>query len=479
MKLWPLLLIVGTVCAGENAREAVRIEQRAPAPEATPAVETPPPAPAVLAVSPRFASFDALGDTLRLTLPAGAKCQSTAPSVATVDGRGLVRAVTNGVTHLRCWRDDRSATVKVTMSQKVARIAITAEQGLEIARAGDTLRLGLARVDRLGSTVETARPEWASMHPEVLQVDAATGIAVGVVDSGMARVVARVDGLADTVTVELGRKATPIPLLIQSSRGASSRAARTAALRRAATPTGAARRTSAGPVADRRFAGTDIGVRDVSQADSLHFQDPTAEALAVRARTLNPYAVATLADHGVSDQGGQPLERSSGVMFGVGADVVTRGWIRVGIQVSTGTLAAQTAAARDQTVTDGRIDLGVAAFPWLTLNAGVQSRIYKDISETRWVMVRTGGDVRFNLGNTPLSGVASLSLLPIISRGQGNTSPNFGMNTAFGVGLERGRFSASLKYFIERFGFPAQAGIAAREEQFSGLEFRLGLLFGW
>jgi len=53
------------------------------------------------------------------------------------------------------------------------------------------------------------------------------------------------------------------------------------------------------------------------------------------------------------------------------------------------------------------------------------------------------------------------------------------MNTAFGVGLELGRFSASLKYFIERFGFPAQAGIAAREEQFSGLEFRLGLLFGW
>lgn len=321
------------------------------------------------------------------------------------------------------------------------------------------------------TTVETARPERASLHPEVLRVDAAAGTAVEVVDTGAARVVARVDGLADTVTVQFGRRAAAIPLLTQLSLSGGASAARTAALRRAATLTGAARRTSAGP-------GADIGARHVRPADSLNFQDPAA-ALVRRARTLSPYAVAMLADHGVSGQGSQPLERGSGVMFGVGADVLTRGWLRASLQVSTGTLAAQTAAARDQTVTDGRFDLGVAAVSWLNLNAGVQSRIYKDISETRWVMVRIGGDVRFNLGNTPLSGVASLNLLPIVSRGQGNTSPNFGMNTAFGMGLERGRLSASVKYFIERYGFPAQAGIAAREEQFSGLEFRLGFLFGW
>jgi len=364
MKLWPLLLIAGTACPGESAREAVKVEQSAAAPETAPAVET-------------------------------------------------------------------------------------------------------------------ARPEWASLHPEVLRVDAATGSTVGVSDTGAARVVARVDGLADTDTVQPGRRVAAIPLLTQFSRSGGASAARTAALRRAATLTGAARRTSAGPGADRRFAGADIGVRNVRPADSLNFQDPAAAALAPRARTLSPYAVAMLADHGVSGQGSQPLERGSGVMFGVGADVITRGWLRASFQVSTGTLAAQTAAARDQTVTDGRFDLGVAAMSWLTLNAGVQSRIYKDISETRWVMVRIGGDVRFNLGNTPLSGVASLNLLPIVSRGQENTAPNFGMNTAFGMGLERGRFSASVKYFIERYGFPAQAGSAAREEQFSGLEFRLGFLFGW
>lgn len=471
---WPFLMLVAVACGGEAAREGAQVEQQAPVPQA-PAPEAPPAPPAYLAVSPRSVAFDAIGDTVRLVLPAGADCQSALPSVATVDPAGLVRALSNGVTHLRCWGDDATATVRVAVDQEVARVSITADLGFEIARAGDTLRLGLARVDRLGTTVETARPQWASLQPEVVSVDAVSGIAVGVADSGTARVIAQVDGHADTVTVELGRKVV-IPLLSQSTRSASSRAARAAALRRA-SPT--ARRGASGPVADRRFAGNEIGVREVRPADSLNFQDPAASSLSRRARTLIPYAVATLADHGVTDEGGQPLERSSGVMFGVGADVITRGWLRASFQVSTGTLAAQTPAARDQTVTDGRFDMGIAAFTWLTLNVGVQSRVYSDISTSQWIMVRTGGDLRFNLGDTPLTGLASLNLLPYTSRGEGNTSPNFGMATAFGMGFERGRFNASIKYFIETYGFPAQAGVAAREEQFSGLELRLGLLFGW
>jgi hypothetical protein len=362
------------------------------------------------------------------------------------------------------------------VAQQVARVTIMADEGLEIVNAGDTLRFGIAKVDRLGTTVEAARPEWASLQPEVLQVDAASGVAVGVADSGSARVVARVDGLADTVTVELGRKIPP--LLSQSSRSAGSRAARNAALRRAAVTPTAARRTTAGPVAERRDVAA-IGVRDIRTSDSLNFQDPLEIARAPRSRALVPYAVATLADHGVTDQGGQPLERSSGPMFGIGAEIITRGWLRADFQISRGTLAAQTPAARDQTVTDGRLDLGVAAFSWLTLNAGVQSRVYEDITSVRWVMVRTGGELHFNLGDTPLTGVASLNLLPYISRGEGNTAPNFGMNTAFGMGFERGRFSASIRYFLESYGFPSQGGVAAREEQFSGLEFRLGLMFGW
>lgn len=475
MRTLPFLLLAVMACGGEAAREAVQVEQQAPAPQA-PAPETPPAPPAYLAVRPRSVAFDAIGDTARLVLPEGADCQSAMPSVATVDASGLVRALANGVTHLRCWGNDATATVRVTVNQEVARVAITAEQGFEIAKAGDTLRLGVARVDRLGTTVATARPHWASLQPEVVAVDAVTGVAVGVADSGTARVVALVDGLADTVTLDVGVKTTAIPLLTQSTRSAASRAARAAALRRTSPTT---RRGTAGPVADRRFAGNEVGVRDVRPSDSLHFQDPGASSLSRRARSLVPYAVATLADHGVTDEGGQPLERSSGVMFGVGADVITRGWLRASFQVSTGTLAAQTPAARDQTVTDGRLDVGIAAFSWLTLNVGVQSRVYSDISTSKWIMVRTGGDLRFNLGDTPLTGLASLNLLPYTSRGEGNTSPNFGMTTAFGMGFERGRFSASLKYFIETYGFPAQAGIAAREEQFSGLEFRLGLLFGW
>jgi hypothetical protein len=228
-----------------------------------------------------------------------------------------------------------------------------------------------------------------------------------------------------------------------------------------------------------RAALNEVGVRDIRPSDSLNFQDPLEIARAPRARTLMPYAVATMADHGVTDQGGQPLERSSGPMFGVGAEVITRGWLRANFQITTGTLAAQTSAARDQTVTDGRFDLGIAAFSWLTLNAGVQSRVYEDITSVRWVMFRTGGELKFNLGDTPLTGVASLNLLPYISRGEGNTAPNFGMNTSFGMGFERGRFNASVRYFLESYGFPSQGGVAAREEQFSGLEFRLGLMFGW
>ncbi len=473
MHLRHLLLLIAAACGGETARESVPVEQPAAAIPA-PLPEAPPPAPR-LAVGPRAVLLDAIGDTVRLVLPGAAACRSAAPAVATVDDLGLVRAVANGATLLHCRDGEAAASVRVTVAQAIARISITSEGGFDIPKAGESLQLDLARVDRLGAPVSTAPARWASLQPEVVRIDAVSGIALGMVDSGAARVVARVDGFADTVTVELGRKPTTIPLLSQSARTSTSRAARLAALRRMTTPS--ARRGPAGPVADRRFLGNMVGVRDVQAGDSLDFQDPGAALLARRARTVVPYAVAVLADHGVNEQG--VLERSSGVMFGVGAEIVTRGWFRAGVQVATGTLAAQTAASRDQTVTDGRVDLGIAAFPWLTLNAGVQSRVYKDISAVRWVMVRTGGDVHVNLGGTPLTGIASLNLLPVISRGDGNTAPNFGMNTGLGMGFERGRFNASLKYFVERYGFPAQAGAAARQEQFSGLEFRLGILFGW
>jgi hypothetical protein len=228
-------------------------------------------------------------------------------------------------------------------------------------------------------------------------------------------------------------------------------------------------------VAARRSASDPVEAREVRASDSL-YQD-TLSVGGGRHGSLTFSAIGMLAEHHVTPNGNvNTLESQSGLMIGGAIDWATGSWLSVHAEMSTGKLAAESGtAARDQTATDARIEAAVAAFPWLSFVGGVGARSYNDVALQRWVFIRTGAEAHFNLGGGPISGVLRLTLLPMVSAGQGQEAPSFGMISAAGVQYESRKLVSSLIYVIERYGFSGTA--SARLEQFSGLQFRLGLRF--
>jgi hypothetical protein len=196
----------------------------------------------------------------------------------------------------------------------------------------------------------------------------------------------------------------------------------------------------------------------------------------LRGRHLTVSAIASLSEHHVTLSGSDTtVESQSGLMIGGAVDYQTGSWLTVHAQMTSGKLTADSPIARDQTVTDAQLDVGVQAFPWLTFIGGFGARSYRDIALQRWIFVRAGGEARFGLGGGPLSGVLRLMLLPVISAGQNQTAPSFGMISTVGLQYESGKLSSGLQYVVERYGF---SGGDPRLEQFGALQFRLGLRFG-
>lgn len=477
-----LLLALLAACSDANQR-AVTVEQT-PAPETT-AVDTTPPAPPPLPplrVSPKQVAFDALNDTARLTVPEGAECRSAAPGVALIEDGSLLRSTGNGVTHVRCWREGRVATVSVRVAQRLANVVIVAEQGFSIRRNGDSLQLAYSPTDRLGRVVN-APATWQSMAPQVVAINSA-GVAVGLADSGRARVIAQVGDLADTVTLEIGAKTSAAQLLSASSRSAS-RARLLARANRGlnrgtqvAGPGGILNQslaTGAGGQLQQQNPQLGIAARQPSTSDSL-FQNPGTGGFG-RSRFLVPFVAARLAEHRVSDASG--LGKTSGLLIGAGADILTRGVLSFKFQFLAGTATAEDALATDRQVLDGSFDIGFALSPWLTVIGGAGARRYEDIATERWLSLRAGGEANFSLGGGPLRGIARILVMPLVSiAGSVGTveSPSFGMASALGLGFESRRVSTSLLYEIERYDFPSTAG---RDEQFGALLFRFGYKVGW
>jgi hypothetical protein len=162
-------------------------------------------------------------------------------------------------------------------------------------------------------------------------------------------------------------------------------------------------------------------------------------------------------------------------MIGGAVDYRSGTWLSVHAELTTGNLSAQTAAARDQTATDAKLDVGVTAFPWLTFVGGIGARAYKDVALQQWRFIRTGAEAHFGLGGGALSGVLRLTLLPLISAAENQEAPSFGMISSAGLQYESRRLSTGLLYVIERYGFSGTA--SDRLEQFSALQFRVGFRF--
>ena len=154
----------------------------------------PPPAlvPTAITISPASATFQSLGETVRLAATvqdqngqtisgATVAWASSDPSVAAVDASGLVTAVANGTASVTATAGSASGSAEVTVDQVLAQVVV--EPGVDTLLAfGDTLRLTAEAVDANGSTVAGAELAWASGDTLVAIVDQqglVTGVSVG------------------------------------------------------------------------------------------------------------------------------------------------------------------------------------------------------------------------------------------------------------------------------------------------------------
>ena len=151
--------------------------------------EPPQPVATTVTVAPSSATLYALSDTIRFTATVldqngqvmtgvPVTYSSSAESVATVDGSGLVTAVGNGSATVTATSGTASGSAAVTVEQRVAEVRVSPDSVTLIA-IGDTVRLVAEAVDSNGHAVVAAQLfDWSS-DEAVATVDT-TGLATAV-----------------------------------------------------------------------------------------------------------------------------------------------------------------------------------------------------------------------------------------------------------------------------------------------------------
>ena len=183
-----------------------------------PAPPPDPPRPTTVTVTPATADLAALGETVQLRaevrdqngqVMAGASVSwaSSATSVATVDGSGLVTAAGNGTATITASAGGASGTATVTVAQEVSTVALT--PAVDTLVAGDTLRLTAEAADVNGHVVGGAEFAWASGDTAVAVVDA-TGLVTGV-GAGEVEITATLSGVAGRAALVV---AAPAPTTV-------------------------------------------------------------------------------------------------------------------------------------------------------------------------------------------------------------------------------------------------------------------------
>lgn len=150
---------------------------------------------------------DARGNAIANAAPPLWESSDTSRVVVSATGvlRGLANADASLKVYVRARRPDGADSVLVVVDQVARRVVITPANGTTISSLGGKIRLGAFAYDRLGQNVTDGPPHWESRQPGVARSDTSQGLSVFVtgLTTGQAWILARVDGAADSVAVNV------------------------------------------------------------------------------------------------------------------------------------------------------------------------------------------------------------------------------------------------------------------------------------
>lgn len=206
----------GLVTAAQNGSATITAETAGISGSVTVTVEQ---AAATVAASPASATLNALGATQQLSASAqdannnpvanpSFSWTSSDPSVATVNGSGMVTAVGNGTAQVSASANGQSGSVSVTVAQSTASVAVTPPTSM-LSAAGATAQFTAQAMDANGRPVEGKTFTWATDASGVATVNE-SGMATAVAN-GVAHITASVDGQSGTgvVSVVVAPKGAP------------------------------------------------------------------------------------------------------------------------------------------------------------------------------------------------------------------------------------------------------------------------------
>lgn len=176
----------------------------------------------------------------------------------------------------------------------------------------------------------------------------------------------------------------------------------------------------------------------------------------------------SLAEHRVT--AGAGLERSSGTMFGLWATTVVP-WqtLEARAALRAGSLGANEQSAFDRDVGEATLGLSLPVSAHLAIEGGVVVRRYESaLAAQRWVWGEVGLSARHEMLEDALRLSAGLSIMPWVSV-SGISRPDLAVAAHSAAAYTAGRLTATIRYGLERFDFPARNQVR-RLEELSSLE---------
>ena len=434
---------------------------------------------------------------------------------ATVLAAGRLTARANGAATLTCKRGTVKDDLKIVVRQSVFAARILGGDTLAFATAGDTTRLTVQAFDRNGKPIADARGQWASLAPDIVDVDPASGTILAKAQ-GIGLVTAKFDAALDTVVVNVlgplpeGRvmptlaRARPAPVAVAAQPVASTPSGAGATL---ASGTGAAVTAPSAPVLPPSSSGRQSTTFLASRGQVATFASGGGSASSA---AVDSAVIAKIIEAGVAAGGGDgrtliitPMATqveyrvlvdsvgvvytTGGLVFGAsGAMALTRSLFVDG-HFLTGSLKATSGTITnlfDGEFADARADIGYEPLAGFVLRVGYGVRGVGRTAfngKEAWAMVRTGLEGRFGLFGDRLQTKIGFTYFPsITATGHFTDSPSSSVGANGGLTYRAGWFTLGVDYAAQsvEFGKVTLGSSYQRQVRYSALSFTLGAHWG-